>query len=204
MTVKLKDVKKNFFVDTAIKLFLSESIEKVTIKDIATEAGVGEMTIYRYFGSKRNIVAEAVIRLQNIVFTDYFKIDETKSGYERLEMFYNTFLNVFTNRPEFFKFIKEFDIFMMNEPSDMLQEYEDELSRFKAVYLYCYKTGLEDGTVRNIEDVELFYFTSTHALIELCKKLSYSKGVLPQDEKIEKNKELKCLINVFLSTVKNS
>ncbi len=204
MTVKLKDVKKNFFVDAAIKLFLSESIEKVTIKDIATEAGVGEMTIYRYFGSKRNIVAEAVIRLQNIVFTDYFKIDESKSGYERLEMFYSTFLNVFTNRPEFFKFIKEFDIFMMNEPSNLLQEYEDELSRFKAVYLYSYKTGLEDGTVRNIEDVELFYFTSTHALIELCKKLSYSKGVLPQDEKIEKSKELKCLINVFLSTVKNS
>ena len=43
--MKFKDAKKNFLIETAIKLFLSESIDKVTIKDIASEAGVGEMTI---------------------------------------------------------------------------------------------------------------------------------------------------------------
>ena len=202
--MKLKDVKKNFLVETAIKLFLSESIDKVTIKDIANEAGVGEMTIYRYFGKKTNIVAEAVMQLQDVVFTDYFNVDNSKSGYEMLEMFYHTFLNVFINRPEFFKFIKEFDIYMMNEESSMLQEYEDELSKFKNVYFSSYYTGINDKSVKKVPDLELFYFTSTHALIELCKKLSYSKGVLPQDEKIVKTKEIECLINVFLATVKNS
>ena len=202
--MKLKDMKKNFLVDTAIKLFLSESIDKVTIKDIATEAGVGEMTIYRYFGKKTNIVAEAVMQLQDVVFTDYFNVDSSKSGYEMLEMFYKTFLNVFTNRPEFFKFIKEFDIYMMNEDSSMLQDYEDELGKFKNVYFASYYTGINDKSVKKVQDIELFYFTSTHALIELCKKLSYSKGVLPQDEKIVKTKEIECLINVFLATVKNS
>ena len=104
--MKLKDVKKIFLIDTAIKLFLSESIDKVTIKDIANEAGVGEMTIYRYFGKKTAIVAEAVMQLQNVVFTDYFKVDTSKTGYEMLESFYSTFLEVFNNRPEFFKFNK--------------------------------------------------------------------------------------------------
>lgn len=202
--MKLKDVKKNFLVDTAIKLFLSESIDKVTIKDIANEAGVGEMTIYRYFGKKTSIVAEAVMQLQDVVFTDYFNVDNSKSGYEMLEMFYKTFLSVFNNRPEFFKFIKEFDIYMMNEDSSILQEYEDELAKFKNVYFSSYYTGISDKSVKKVADLELFYFTSTHALIELCKKLSYSKGVLPQDEKIVKTKEIECLINVFLATVKNS
>ena len=204
MTVKLKDVKRKFFVDTAIKLFLLESIEKVTIKDIANEAGVGEMTIYRYFGKKTNIVADAVMQLQEVVFTNYFDIDNSKTGYEMLEMFYHTFLNVFNHRPEFFKFIKEFDIFMMNEDSNTLQEYEDELNKFKNVYVASYQKGVKDGSIKSVKDLDLFYFTSTHALIELCKKLSYSKGVLPQDEKIEKTKEITCLIDTFLHYVKNS
>ena len=163
--MKLKDVKKNFLIDTAIKLFLSESIDKVTIKDIANEAGVGEMTIYRYFGKKTSIVAEAVMQLQNVVFTDYFKVDTSKTGYEMLESFYNTFLEVFNNRPEFFKFIKEFDIYMMNEDSSMLQDYEEELDKFKNVYFSSYYTGIKDKSVKEVKDLELFYFTSTHALI---------------------------------------
>lgn len=204
MSTKLQDVKRNFLVSTAIKLFLAESIEKVTIKDIATEAGVGEMTIYRYFGKKTNIVAEAVMQLQEVVFTNYFAVDSSKNGYQMLEMFYHTFLDVFNKRPEFFKFIKEFDIFMMNEDSNMLQEYEDELAKFKNVYYASYEAGLKDGSVKPVKDLELFYFTSTHALIELCKKLSYAKGVLPQDERINKIKEIECLIDVILATVKNS
>ena len=93
---------------------------------------------------------------------------------------------------------------MMNEDNSMLQEYEDELAKFKNVYFSSYYTGIKDKSVKEVADLELFYFTSTHALIELCKKLSYSKGVLPQDEKIVKTKEIECLINVFLATVKNS
>lgn len=202
--MKFKDAKKTFLIDVAIKLFLTDSIDKVTIKDIANEAGVGEMTIYRYFGKKQTIVKEAAIRLQNIVFKDYFNLDEGKSGYEKIKLFYETFLKVFISRPDFFKFIKEFDLNMMNEKDEDLQEYEDDLSRFKDLYLSAYQMGLKDKSIKEVKDVELFYFTSTHALMELCKKLSYSQGVLPQDNKIEKVSELKCLIETILNMIKNS
>ena len=202
--MKLKDVKKNFLVTTAIKLFLSNSIEKVTIKDIAEEAGVGEMTIYRYFGKKTNIVAEAVMELQEVIYRDYFKVNQYNTGYEMLESFYQTFLSVFKQRPDFFKFIREFDIYMMNEDSAFLQDYQDELTKFKNIYVSSYEIGIKDGSVKEMKDLDTFYFTSTHALIELCKKLSYAKGLLPQDERIEKSKEIKCLIDVFLTQFKNS
>ena len=202
--MKLKDVKKNFLVTTAIKLFLSNCIEKVTIKDIAEEAGVGEMTIYRYFGKKTNIVAEAVMELQEVIYRDYFKVNQYNTGYEMLESFYQTFLSVFKERPDFFKFIREFDIYMMNEDSAFLQDYQDELTKFKNIYVSSYEIGIKDGSVKEMKDLDTFYFTSTHALIELCKKLSYAKGLLPQDERIEKSKEIKCLIDVFLTQFKNS
>ena len=202
--MSLKDVKRNFLVETATQLFLSKGIDNVTIKDIADEAGVGEMTIYRYFKKKTNIVAESVMLLQQTVLVNYFKLDNGKTGFEKLSIFYNSYLGVFKDRPDFFRFIREFDLLMREEETNSLQAYESGLSVFKNQYFEAYELGLKDGSVKKIDNLELFYFTSTHALIELCKKLSYERVVLSQDEKINKVDEINCLINAFLTMVKNS
>ena len=60
----LQELKENFIIDVAKDLFFKKSIFNVTIKDIAKEAGVGEMTIYRYFSKKQNIVLSKSLSLQ--------------------------------------------------------------------------------------------------------------------------------------------
>ena len=202
--MSLRDLKKQFLVTTATDLFLARGIEEVTIEDIAKKAEVGEMTIYRYFGKKQSIVNEVVINLQQSVSTEFFKLDGGHTGFDKLSIFYNTYLEVFKKKPEYFRFIREFDLLMMKEDDKNLKEYEDGLAYFKNVYFDAYELGLKDGSVKEVKDLELFYYTSTHALIELCKKLSYDKSVLLQDEKISKVAELECLIHSFLSLVKNS
>ena len=200
----LKDLKRNFLLDTAIELFFMSSIEKVTIRDIAQKANVGEATLYRYFGNKTNIVFAAVRKLQSIVASNYFKVEKGNSGYDKLSIFYHSYLDIFNERVEFYRFIREFDLFVITQDDTNLSEYENEINQYKNFYLESYKLGLKDGTIKEIEDIELFYFTSTHSLIELCKKLSSTKSVLPQDERIEKSKEIECLINAFLKLLTNS
>ena len=51
----LKDLKTQYLVDVATKLFLEKGVVDVTIKDIAQEAEIGEATIYRHFQKKQNI-----------------------------------------------------------------------------------------------------------------------------------------------------
>ena len=200
----LKDVKRNFLIDTATNLFLEHGIEDITIEDIAKAANVGEMTIYRYFGKKQAIVFEAVLNLQSSVGKDYFKMDLATSGYDKLRIFYNSYLDVFNAHPNYFRFIREFDVIMIKDEKKNLQQYEDGLAVFKKAFFDAYELGLKDGTIKAVDDLELFYFTTTHALIELCKKLSYENSVLPQDERINKGKEINCLINTFLSVITNS
>lgn len=200
----LRDVKRKFLIETATGLFLKHGIESITIEDIAKAANVGEMTIYRYFGKKQAIVYEAVMTLQNSVSRDFFKMDSGVTGYEKLAIFYNSYLDVFKTRPNYFRFIREFDLLMIKEDDKNLEAYEDGLAYFKNAYIRAYELGLKDQSVRVLSDLELFYFTSTHALIELCKKLSYEKTVLHQDEQINKDEEIKCLIETFLNTLKNS
>ena len=196
------DLKRTYIVDVATSLFLSEGIDNVTIKEIAEAADVGEMTIYRYFGKKQNIVAEAVLSLQEIVSNDYFALKEAKTGYEKLKVFYSSYLEVFKNKPEYFRFIREFDLLMMSEDENVLKQYEKGIEGFKNAFIDAYNLGIKDKTIKTIDNIELFYFTTTHALIELCKKLSYKKGVLAQDKRIKKTDEIQCLINTILVSLK--
>ena len=58
--MSVMDVKRNYVVDTATKLFLSRPLSQVTVRDVAQEAGVGEATVYRYFSTKATISAALV------------------------------------------------------------------------------------------------------------------------------------------------
>ena len=128
--MSLKQAKFNFVVEVATNLFMQKSINDVTIKDIATEAGVGEATIYRYFAKKEAIVLACVMLLQNNVSSKYFMLSQGKTGYEKLEIFYNSYLEIFKDNPDYFYFIKEFDAYMYTQHPSSLKTYEKEIDKY--------------------------------------------------------------------------
>lgn len=200
----LQEIKENFIIDVATNLFFTRSISSVTIKDIAEEAGVGEMTIYRYFKKKQNIVLAVAMKLQKQV-SSYFDLSKGNTGFEKLSIFYNSYLKVFMSSPAHFRFINEFDAYMLDfNDNQGLDEYESSIDAYKNAYIEAYELGLKDQTIRNIDNIKLFYYTSTHSLLELCKKLSLNTELLNQDKRSVKYQEIETLINVFLTYLKNS
>ena len=199
--MSLKDAKVNFLVDMATDLFMSRSIQEVTIRDIAVSAQVGEATIYRYFGKKQELVVQAAMKLQGIVSSGYFQLDSKMNGYQKLEAFYLSYLNIFDHHRDFYKFLSEFDAYMSVENKDVLNPYEDAIDQYKSAFMNAYEQGLKDGSVKEQANIDLFYFSTTHAILELCKKLAL-KAVLNQDLAIEKLGEVKCLIDIVLGTLK--
>ena len=198
-----KDLKSNYIVEVATKLFLQRGINDVTIKDIANEAEIGEATIYRHFVKKQNIVLAVALKLKEKVFEGYFDLSKGKTGFEKVEIFYSSYLNVFKNSPEYFYFINEFDAYMCMEESISLDEYEKEIDSFKSQYIEAYELGLKDQSIRKVDSIELFYLSSTHALLELCKKLSANRALLRQDRNSKKASEIECLIKIVLGSLKN-
>lgn len=197
-----KDLKANYIIDAATKLFLERSVSEVTIKDIADEAGIGEATIYRYFFKKQNIVLASVLKLEQKVNEGYFDLSKGKTGLEKVEIFYNSYFDIFNDSPEYFRFINDFDAYMTAETDVSLEEYEKEVDTFKSEFLKAYELGLEDGTIREVEDIETFYFSTTHALLELCKKMSVSQALLEQDKNSKKAAEVECLIQIILNSLR--
>ena len=199
--MSLKDAKVNFLVDIATDLFMCRSIQEVTIRDIAISAQVGEATIYRYFGKKQELVVQSAMKLQSIVSSGYFKLDDKLNGYQKLEAFYLSYLGIFDQHRNFYKFLSEFDAYMSTENKDVLNPYEDAIDQYKNAFMKAYEQGLKDGSIKEQENIDLFYFSTTHAVLELCKKLAL-KAVLNQDLAIEKLGEVRCFISIVLSSLK--
>lgn len=200
--MSLKDAKINFLVDKATELFMSRSINDVTIKDIAIYAQVSEATIYRYFNNKQTIVAASAMRLQGIVSEQFFSLEKGRTGFDKLTIFYRSYYEIFKNHPNFYKFLNEFDSFMVGE-SDSLNPYETSIEKYKEAYMSAYQCGVKDGSVKPQKDIEMFYFSTTHALLELCKKLAIRGELLNQDRLIEKPTEICYLIDIFLRSLNN-
>ncbi len=200
--MSIKDAKLDFIVSIAKDLFLKNGVSVVTIKDIAVEAGVGEATIYRYFSKKQNIVVAVALKLEEEILKKFFKLSKADTGYEKLSLFYNRFLEIFEKRKDYLKFISEFDSYFSNEKAN-LEDYEKGINSFYNVYIEAYNLGLEDKTIKEIENINLFYQTTTHSLMGLCKKLAYEHEILNQDSKILPKDEIICLINIILFNLKN-
>ena len=200
-SMSIKDAKINFIIDEALALFFSRSLRDVTVHDIAVRAGVGEATIYRYFSTKQNLVCAAATRLQKRIYETYFDFSHAATGLEKLTLFYKTYQTLFATHREFFKFINEFDAFMLGEGKTDNNEYASGLDTFKALCDQAYAQGRADGSIVEVEDWETFYSATTHALLELCKKLS-NADIVRQDAGENKEKQIAALTEIILHKVK--
>lgn len=197
---RIKQTVKDGIIGIACELFLSRSISETTIKDVAIKAEVGEATVYRYFKSKQNLVALVALKLQDKVYNEYFKLTGN-TGFDRIKKFYVSYIEIFKSHPEFYRFIYEFDAFTITFSPD-LEAYSDGLDLFKEEFFSAYRLGVKDKSIKEIKDAETFYYATTHAMLELCKKLSANIRIVKQDEKIKKDEEINTLAEIILSALK--
>ena len=198
----VKDVRINTIVERAIKLFCQQSIMEVKIKDVADACDIGEATFYRYFSRRRALVMACALKLSERM-CELFEDNQSGSGFERLSRFYYRFYEIFGDHAEYYRFLSEFDAYCINEELTVPEEYSDNLDIFKERFVAAYKDGLADGSVKKVWDLDLFYYSTTHAMLSLCKKLATEAYIVRQDDLTDKRQEVRLVIEVILSSLKN-
>ncbi len=198
--MSIKQAKIDYIISIASEMFLSEGIENVNIKDIANKADVGEATIYRYFSNKQTLVIYAAEKMAGKIHSEYFDLDDTTDGITMIEAFYNNFLKIYNDHPEYYRFISEFDVLIQD--NSQLENYEYTLLPYMEIFLDAYEKGLIDKSIKIVDDIRLFYITTTHALMGLCKKLTVDSVVLKQDS--YGKEEVEMLINIIIYRLKNT
>ncbi len=200
--MSFKDLKRDYIVDSAKKLFLSRSISEITIKDISSVSGIGEATIYRYFNNKENLVIAVSLSIQHDILKVPFS-EEKRAGIDKIQDFFNLFRNIFVEHKDYFKFIAEFDtVYLNNIKNKENKEYSLGLDAFYDIFMSAYELGLKDKSIKEVKNIKLYYYTSTHSLLELCKKLASTESGLKQDKEVSKVDEIEYLISLFISVLK--
>ena len=200
----LKEARRKAIVEEAKKLYLEKGVEQVTIADLANHLSIGEASLYRYFGKKQVLVVEAAIMTWQEILEKMTNLPMKPTGFENLEDFYGFFLSIFHEHPEFFQFVEDFDALIAKEPlsDQLLTAYEEVILSIKKRFDDFYIKGIQDGSVQCDLDPDIFYFSTSHSLLGLCKKLANRKGLLKYEDRIDKSAQIESLITIFLKHIK--
>ena len=198
----IKDIRRNYILERAINIFCDNSIAEVKIKDVAAYCNIGEATFYRYFSKKTALIVACAVKLQEKVAA-YFGNEYEGRGFDRLSRFYYRFYEIFSDHRDYYRFLSEFDSYCTREDVGGLDAYSDGLDVFKTQFEEAYRAGLEDGSVKKVWDLDLFYYSTTHAMLSLCKKLASEAYIVRQDDLTDKRQEIRTVIDIILQSLKN-
>lgn len=179
-----KNDRMNDAIEAAAELLLHGDVADIKMTDIAEKCGIGVASLYRYFGTKGDIVAKAgsvlwtrIKELFDGVFESPYFLE--KSGYERLSELMKLFKVLYISHQDFLRFVDSFDRFAVNEKDkispEALKEYESSILDFYPLFETAYRDGVRDGTAKDDIDFGLMYLSVTHALMLMSEKFSRGK-----------------------------
>lgn len=158
---------RNAIISAAIKLFLRDGIDKTTVAQIADEAMLSSMSVYRYFGTKQSIA----VAVANHLLQEYLeehrrrcaekeRPDET--GHDAFARIVHAYVATYEAHPEYVDFLQDMGSYSMREglsyDLDYMQYGSIHVENIDRPARLALTRGLADGSIRkdiNIESVGL-------------------------------------------------
>lgn len=204
-----KKCKSDAIIENAIEMFCERGIENVKVEEIAHAANVGTATVYRYFSTKANLAVRcAVFVWENESQKYMWEVTNNSynelNGYEQVKKIMDILIRIFEKNPRFFKFLKEFDAYVLatNVTDENMIEYENAILSFKPYFTKALEKGIEDDSIRLKNTPEEAYFAIMHAVLSLMQKLSSDGEILESDKLVNKSFQVKIVIDLILLGLK--
>lgn len=154
---KEREIRKNIILDAAVRIFSTKPYDKVSMREIALEAGIAKSSIYTYFPNQESLFISSAIRdlkiLLDSLHDKIFKKNDVK-----IDEVINSFINYFLERDSFYRMTALFMLQgkMSDESLNILNpELRKMMDSFDQIFI---KIGY-DGNVRLMSHT-LFAFMS--------------------------------------------
>ncbi len=200
----LQQIKFESVLNSIKDIMLIKGLDTLTISDIAKEIQIGEATIYRYFGSRLNLVIHVGISLWSDIYKELSKREKKSTGYQSVAYFFNYFIEGFESQKQAFAFLDQFDSLMIKEKANKedLVIYDQKLYDIKMIFDDLFLQGINDQTIKDDIDRDTYYYTTTHMILGICKKLSLSGHILPSDDIVSDISQIKLALEMCLHYIK--
>ena len=117
--------------------------------------------------------------------------------------------NLYKIIPLFFKvkkyyirFLNEFDSYFLTHhlEKDSLKVYESKLEDIYSYFEKAYSQGINDNTLKPLDNLKEYYNTLNHALMALLQKML--RGDITSSDHFETSNELNIMIDIILNFIK--
>ncbi|MBP5161965.1 MAG: TetR/AcrR family transcriptional regulator [Spirochaetales bacterium] len=201
-------IKRRKFTDAGFRLFSQRSIEAVTLDEVASEAGVGIATLYRYFENKPNLVIEIATDLWRSFYNEVARGyvargAEKMTAAQRFEFFLDSFISLYQNHKDVLTFNRNFDSYVKHEHCTEMQmsEYNKVVGLFESRFQRIYNKAKEDGTLRIKMSERKMFINTMYIMLSVAGK--YAEGlVFPFDYSQDMTEELYMLKKMMLDAYK--
>lgn len=168
-------VRQERVLNESIRLFVDNTIERVSMQMIADASEIGIATLFRYHATKQDLVIAVISYawekvLYGIKESRPLTMIEHISAIERLEFALDFYIDLFVNNKDLIKLNDNFNHYLAHEniDRDRLYEYERVTMPMRNRFHLIYEKAKSDGTIRtDLSENELIRVT-LHTLMASC------------------------------------
>ena len=159
--------KREIVIETAFKLFAENKIEPVTMTVVADNCNMGVASIYRYFGTKKELVIAVAAKKWREYYSElqkYYKelnVDKMTAAQE-LEFYIDRYIDLYNENNDLLNFNANFGIYIGSEDTtkDEMRPYNSIIDKFVNRFHMLYKKAQDDKTIRtDISERSILYNT---------------------------------------------
>jgi AcrR family transcriptional regulator len=177
-------------IEAGLDMFMENGIAATSMSQIAKKVNLSQMSLYRYFGSKE----ELILRIWKYALTEFYKYfyerytgsNEGKTGYERFVACMEAYYSLYEEFPNWYRYTHEMFTyrFSPDEESDrrmnnvFWKHYDKEIP---IPALKALKDGVADGSIRADINIYAIYQILLNAYTGTTLYENISFGVSPED-----------------------
>ncbi len=98
-----REARRTLIMDSAEKVFSNSPFDRVSMREIADDAGIATSSIYTYFPNQDTLFVEATLRNTNALIDELNSIIESSADEHLLERSINTFIGFISKHDSYFR-----------------------------------------------------------------------------------------------------
>lgn len=205
----MKTDKQQIIIEGAKAIFLEKGLFKTVMSDIAVACNITRRTLYRHFETKEDLAYETAILLIN-EWNDYQNevfLNLKGSGIERLSFFLSQLIEYMSTRILELKYLGEFDFYFrddrLEKPSqDKNDAFNDIILKSDDFIKSIIVSGIEDGSIKPLEDVDLMVATISNVLWSFGQRIALRGHIMESEYGISGITLILNQVNLYIIALK--
>ncbi|WP_438297408.1 TetR/AcrR family transcriptional regulator [Sporosarcina sp. FA15] len=197
-----KQQRRQNIIQIAKDLFLEEGVQTIQMQDVATSAGIGIATLFRYFPKKEYLMIAATNAITDEMATDIGQIvEQPVTAYEKTEQILEYYMSITKDlQLRLAKYFESFNLYekIAEESPEDYAEYLSVRSKLARILLTVSEQGKRDGSLRSDVDLDLFIMTMVQNFSLFTYKSSLTKHDTNLSTLLTSDKQLAMMKDVFL------